>query len=735
MPLAPEDIQSLQQLLTEGRAREAEPLARAAVKTAPDDAHAWFLLASAMRATQQPQEALAAIQRALLNQPFHPGFHTFKAELHLDAGQHSQAEESLRHALDAKKDFLPALSLLGIHQLDRGRVEESIATLLQCVNLKPDSGKHFNNLGAALLAAGREAEAERAFAQSVRLDPEYFTARYNLVRSLIKRGADQDAVIQLQVLLEQQPEHQECLFLVGNLCHRNGDFATAADYLRRAASMQPVNPTIVNAFAEFCWEQGDNRTAIELYTIAAQNDPANIRSALGRHLCLPMVAESLAAQQSARVDYAAGLRALKAELPMLRQRPAAALLREIQWTNFLLAYQGEDDRLLQSQYAEWVTELMHQALPQYATGRNTARREGKIRVGFLSGHLHECTVGRYFASWITGLPRAEFDVHVYSTGNVHDALSQRLAEGSQWKRLTGQELGRIADTVFADDLDILIYPELGMNPQIFPLAALRLARRQLCGWGHPVTTGFAAIDGFLSCASMEPADAAQHYSEKLHQLPGLGTAYTPTAGPAVSASRAQHGLPESGALYLVPQSLYKIHPDNDAVIADLLARDPQGTVVMFATDRHKVATGVFVRRLQAALQSRGVDPQGRVRILPQTDHATYLAIISLCDVMVDTLHWSGGNTSLDALSVGLPIVTVEGRFMRGRQSAAMLRMVGVPELVCANAEALATMAIKLAQDADQRNRLAARIREGHRQLFNQAEPLKALRELLLSTAG
>jgi hypothetical protein len=70
----------------------------------------------------------------------------------------------------------------------------------------------------------------------------------------------------------------------------------------------------------------------------------------------------------------------------------------------------------------------------------------------------------------------------------------------------------------------------------------------------------------------------------------------------------------------------------------------------------------------------------------------------LCDAMIDTLHWSGGNSSLDALACSLPVVTLPGAFMRGRQSAGMLSLLGVPELIAADHAGYLAIAARLAGD-------------------------------------
>jgi CRISPR-associated protein Csy1 len=287
----------------------------------------------------------------------------------------------------------------------------------------------------------------------------------------------------------------------------------------------------------------------------------------------------------------------------------------------------------------------------------------------------------------------------------------------------------IAQQVVADDLDILVYPELGMHAETFTLAGLRLAPVQCAGWGHPNTTGLSEIDWFISCADMEPADAQSHYSERLALLPGLGTRYAmPRA--ETSGSRADFGIPGDRTIYLVPQSLFKIHPDNDELIARVLERDPRGVALLFASHQDNV-TQDFAQRLNRSLQPRGLDIHDRVVFLmPSLAHPKYLRLNQLSDVMLDTLHWSGGNTSLDALASGLPVVTLPGELMRGRQSRAMLRALGVDSLIAPDVDAYVDAAVRVGTDAAERSALSQRLIANRGALFERDEPVRALADFL-----
>jgi CRISPR-associated protein Csy1 len=245
-----------------------------------------------------------------------------------------------------------------------------------------------------------------------------------------------------------------------------------------------------------------------------------------------------------------------------------------------------------------------------------------------------------------------------------------------------------------------------------------------------VTSGHATIDGFVSCAGMEPPDGDAHYVEPLLRLPGIGTSYRRLVVPDRPA-RSRFNLPDDRALLLCPQSLFKVHPDNDGLFARVLAANPRASLVMF-DGRHPRVTDLFMRRITRAFDAHGVSARERLIVLPPYPHDDYLRINLVCDAMVDTLHWSGGNTSLDALACGLPVVTLPGAYMRGRQSAAMLHLVGAPELVANDADDYVRIATRLVDDVPWRATIANAIRSGRDALFETRAPVQAFAELLLA---
>jgi CRISPR-associated protein Csy1 len=353
----------------------------------------------------------------------------------------------------------------------------------------------------------------------------------------------------------------------------------------------------------------------------------------------------------------------------------------------------------------------------------------RIRVGFMSSFFRQCTVGNYFKHWMTGIDRTRFEVVVYRVGGRHDAVTAELEAACDRPVVLAGTLAEMAGRIRADEPDILVFPEVGMDSRTFLLAALRLAPVQCAAWGHPVTTGLPNVDYFLSCETMEPPGAQEHYSERLVTLPGIGTHYEQPRCPD-GRTRADFGLPADKTLYLFPQSLFKIHPDNDALLARVLASDPQGVLVLFE-DRHPAITGRFLARLDAVLAAHGMDAAARRVVLPYLPHEDYLRVNRLCDLMLDSLYWSGGNTALDALACGLPLVTLPGGIMRSRQSMAMLRLCGLDELVAEDVDDYVRVALRLGQDHEWRAAVRERLLQKVDAVFGRDDPVKSLEDFLV----
>lgn len=689
----------------------------------------------------------AGIARAIAADPADALARLAAAELAEATGDAIATRTSLERAVALDPHLAQAWQLLGILRGESGDAQGALVAFAHAVAIEPASARAFNNLGNALRTLGRTDDAQAAFARAVDLKPDYVLAIANLAASRRDAGDFDEALRLARLALGHNPPpalRRTALIVIAGILRERGTLDEAVAWYEEAIRLAPsASGAAWVHLGQIHVERDDVALARSAFQRAREVDRRELRGAIGAALALPMIHSSAAAMQAARDVYVEGLATLERGVESLvRGLTAGEVLDGLRWSNFLLAYHGRDDRALQQRYAGVIGRALATAAPDWrrpAPARPRSVAPGpvprRVRVGFASSFFRDGTVGRYFRSWITDLPRERFEVHVYHLHPVTDALTSEIrARADAFGAFQGTRArpSVVAPAIRADALDVLVYPELGMDHVSFALAGLRLARCQLAGWGHPVTTGHATIDGFISCETMEPENGASHYVERLMTLPGIGTRYRGLPLPRAE-SRAKFGLPESGALLLCPQSLFKIHPDNDGLFATVLAANPATRLVVFEW-RHPRVTKAFVDRLRGSLDEHGVAPD-RLVVLPALDHDDYLRVNLLCDAMLDTLYWSGGNTSLDALACGLPVVTLPGAFMRGRQSAAMLGLAGVAELVAKDRDDYVGIASRLVRDPRWRIGLAERILAGRANLFDRTEPIDALIGLLERAAS
>jgi CRISPR-associated protein Csy1 len=696
----------------------------------PALADVWHLKGMAEHQAGQLDQALASAARAISVGGEKAQYLVLEGGVLQDRGELAAAEARFSRAVAASPDWAPALVERGSVRMDQGRIAEAIEDFRAAATADPNNVRAWNNLGVALQSLDRLDEAVRAFSHTLTIDPRFALAHFNLARLHNLRYEHKLALTHAQAAVRSDPKHAEAWLLVGDILRRTRKPEAALAAYRSAAGAVPDNLGALNALADLLAEMGRFDEARRGYWQVWQKNPENFKAALGANLLLPQVYASGDHLIRARREYTEGLERLHASVAAIRfPRPEAAL-SESRWTNFYLAYQGQNDRDLQRRYGDLHRKVLEPAAPQFFQPRPKRAGGERLRVGFFSHFFFNCTAGRYFSSWITHLDPRRFEKFVYYTNEWVADDSRAIAAGAHtFRHLPGRPLHVLARQILSDELDVLVYPELGMHAETFTLAGLRLAPVQVSGWGHPNTPGLPAIDWFFSSAAMEPEGAVAHYSERLGLLPGLGTCYA-LPKPGKQATRADFAIPEGRTIYLIPQSLFKIHPDNDELIARVLAEDPRGLAVLFAHG-HDAVTQAFGVRLGTAFRRHGMDIQERALFLmPNVPHPTYLRLNELCDVMLDTLHWSGGNTSLDALASGLPVVTLPGKFMRGRQSQAMLAALGAPELIVGNVEDYVSTAVRLGRDGDERRAISERLKANRLELFERDEPIRALEDLL-----
>lgn len=413
------------------------------------------------------------------------------------------------------------------------------------------------------------------------------------------------------------------------------------------------------------------------------------------------------------------------DAPSVKPRLEGLLIAQC---NFHLAYTGIDVTSRQIRLGRLLRRFASGALASFDRPLTPRALPGrKLRIGFLTATLRHHTVNKLFGDFMRLLPRDRFEVHAYALESGSDALTEQLKRELDRVRTEIAPLAVMAERIRDDACDALIYLDIGMHPRTVALSALRLAPLQAMLWGHPVTSGVDTIDLFLSSDLMEPDDGAQHYSERLHRLPGLGCHYDPTSLPVQPESIDAR---QDGVIRIVcAQNGLKLLPAQDAVFADILACANQAELVLLC-GLHAGIEANLVARMRPVFAARGVDFERRVRIVGHTDETTFLTELWQADLVLDSLCWSGGVTAFETFYGNVPILTLPGAFMRARHTCAMLQTMELPELICSDEADFVARAVTLCTDHAARQRLRALIAERKQRLYCDARVIADLADVL-----
>jgi predicted O-linked N-acetylglucosamine transferase (SPINDLY family) len=458
---------------------------------------------------------------------------------------------------------------------------------------------------------------------------------------------------------------------------------------------------------------------------------------LSEALMLPVLYETEQEVDEYRARFAAGLDALVAglrlETPEECRRALAAVSGHLQ---FYLGYQGRDDRELQKKYGQFVHRIMAANYPQWVKPLAMPRvsPSGRIRVGYITAHFRDHSVSKLFLGWLAEHNRHDFELFAYHNGRRVDAVTEEVRRVSDHFRHLPGELEGLCRAVLSDDLHIAVFLDV-RHRRMAMISALRLAPVQCVAWSHPITSGSPMIDYYLSGDLMEPAKGQDHYCERLIRLPGIGTCYPKPVIPRalLGKRRGDFGLSEDRIVFLCCQSSFKYLPQNDDLFARIAKRLPVSQFVFLALN--DVIAGVFRARLQRAFVAEELEAADHCVILPQLRPFDYWNLNLLSDVFLDSLEWSGGVTTLEAIACGLPVVTLPGRFMRGRHSYGILTQLGVTDTIARDKASYVDLAVRLGSYPAWRAEILERMKAAQARLYSETGCVRGLEVFFRSVAN
>ncbi len=588
------------------------------------------------------EAAAARLERALALKPDDAEAHNNLEVVLKDQGQLERALCCYQRALALKFDYAEAHNNLGVVLHTLGRFDEAVTGYRRALALRPDWPEALTNLGRALQEQGKPAEAIERYRQALGLRPDDPEVLNNLGLALADQEKAAEAIERFRQVLRLRPDHPEALYNLGNSLQRQGGLTEAIACYQQALRVRPDYPDALNNLGNTRLDQSDPAEATACFRRALALKPdftvAHSNILFAQNF---MPGTSTAEQQRERAAWnAAHTQGLAGEPPPVRA---------------------------------------------CAAGR-------RLRIGYVSPYFRHQAATYAFAPLVLHHDRERFEVVCYADGGREDDLTLRLrAAAETWRptaRLTDDQLAAL---VREDGIDILVDCVGHMKGNRLLMFARRPAPVQITAWGEPTGTGLAAMDYLFADPVLVPAAERPLFAETVIDLPCFLSYWTPEPLPEPGEPPALAG---GGVRFGSFNRVAKLTDATLALWAQVLAAVP-GSVLLL-----KDGT-LSEPEQQAALRGRWSalgGENGRLELRGGSSRQAHFEAYREIDLALDPLPHGGGMTTLDALWMGVPVVTLLGAAPSSRLAAAVLSALALGDWIAASPEDYLALAARLAAD-------------------------------------
>lgn len=514
-------------------------------------------------------------------------------------------------------------------------------------------------IGSALLTAGRFDGARAYLSMTLAMRPDKVEGYHNLGVALDALVRPREAHANLKRAIILQPGYADAHNALGVVSRKNGQIGKAEAQFRLALSIQPQLIDAYDNLAGLLKDASQLAEAVACYrrALAIQPDHARIRSNL--LVTLPFMSDIDGPTLFAEARRFGDL----AEEPFLRDSAKG---------------------------------------PRHGNDRDPERR---LRVGYLSPALSAHVLTPYIEPVLKAHRRDRVSVHVYAHVPQPDAMTWRLKEASDsWTFVHDLSDDAVAERIRRDGIDILVEPMGHWADNRLTVFARRPAPVQVSYLCQGMTTGLSSIDYVIGDPWLNAGGAMQRFATE--QVVTLRNGFQvcaydqepPVAAPPCAAAGVVTFGSFNNPAKLSDESLRLWKRVLDRVADARLLVKGKGLELAQHRDR-----------LAARLTEHGIPPErtATLGLLPGTEH---LAAYNRIDIVLDTTPFTGGRTTVDALWMGVPVVTLVGDTILGRFSHSHLMRIGFPELVADTADRFVDIAASLAGDLSELRRYRTALR-------------------------
>ena len=549
---------------------------------------------------------------------------------------------------------------------------ESISSFQKAIQYKPDFAEAYNNLGLAFKNVGRNLEAKKNFLDAIKYKKDFFQAYNNLSTITLEENNLEDATKYAKSSIEINQKNIEAYNNLGLIFKKKGDFESSLINFNKVLEINSKYlPTLIN-IAKSYEELNDNDKALEYFKKTHSIDPDNINSL-----------SSLIYLKLKICDWH-NIDKLKKRLFFLCDKFETKTMQP--YYSLLL----KDDLKLQKIIAEkWTKDYLFKNESQEFQKNNNQN----IRVGYFSSDFEKHAVASLLKDLFRNHDKNKFELYGFNLSkkflknSINKDIIKNFKEFIDCNSKTDEEIRNICNILKIDIAVDLNGHTYGGRPAIFKN---KCAPIQINYLGYAGTMGDKSYDYIVADKFVIPKNSEKDYLEKIIFIPN---SFFPNSlknkNIESSLTKKDFFLPDDKFIYCCFNNIVKIN-ENILDIWSKILHSTKNSILWLSITKGTLQH----KNILKEFNNRNID-SSKIFFSEKIEYQKYLERFQLADLFLDTYPYGGHTTSIEALSSGLPILTLQGESFQSRVSSSLLKNLDLDELITSNKEDYIKLAIKL----------------------------------------
>ena len=620
------------------------------------------------------------------------------ASAYLKQDDLNESKKNFEKSIKIKPNFKqPKISLSNIYtflgniSLKNSNYSSAIINYKKAIEINSNSFDAYNNLGCVLEKEKKYVEAITNFNKAILINPDQANSYYNLGNVFRKMGKYEKSIFHFNKSIEKKPNYVESFNNLGNIYLELGQIDESIKYYKNAIKLKSDYENALNNLSNIFKDVGDYDEARKCYESLIKINPNNIKYHINNELMIVPIYQTNEEIKYFRDRYYKGIKKL-----INHNYQTIYPGENIRSNLFYLAYHNKNNLNIMMETSKLFKKIIPNINFISQKIKNNENKK-KIKIGFISEYLTYHSIGKIFGGFIKKLNKEKFSIYIIHTKDTKkNFLKDKIDKYADKVIELNLSIKEQQKQIENECLDIIFYPDIGMSPTTYFLAYSRLAPVQIVSWGHTETTGIDTIDYFLSSTLFEKKCDEKMYSERLICLSQFPTFYEPFDKIGKEKKRSDFNLPLNKNLYGCLQTFFKIHPDFDSIMEQILKKDKNGYIV-FATDSKK--DKFWLKLIKKRWSIKFPILNERTLILNKMPYSDYMYLCKCLDVLLTPPYFASGTTALETMMFGTPNITLEGSNLRSRLTSAVYKQMKMKQApIAKNIDEYVNLAVSLAQN-------------------------------------